>query len=115
MYDQNHKVIDRREQLRVKVKSLAAEARIIRQEERRYTGVLRNELWEHRTKVVRFHARNAHVAYGIIRGLTIDQIEPVRHTDPNWDEVTRMVRKYGSLEFRKWEHAPTEAQQLQAA
>ena len=41
-------IIDRREMLRIKVKSLTAEARIIRVEERKTFGALRNELHIHR-------------------------------------------------------------------
>lgn len=75
MYDKNTVLIDRREMLRVKAKSLAEEAHLIRREERRTRGLLRDELRWHRTGVVRFEARATHLAYGIIRGRSIDRIE----------------------------------------
>lgn len=98
MYDKNQtKIIDRREMLKVKLKSLAAEARIIRKEERKTHGQLREELYRHRIDVVRRVARNTHIAYGIIRGKTIDQIEPSRQTEPDWDSINKMIMKYGPL------------------
>lgn len=92
----NGKIVDRREMLRVKVKSLAEEAKIIRREERKTQGDLRNELHEHRVTVVRRAARDAHIAYGLIRGLTIDQMEPTRKSEPDWEAIKKMVFKYGS-------------------
>lgn len=88
-------VIDRREQLRVKVKSLAAEARIIRKEELRTTGVLQHELWHHRISVVRSEARCTHLAYGFIRGRTLEQMEAKSDTPPDWERVRKMLKKYG--------------------
>lgn len=96
MYDQNKTIVDRREMLRVKLKSLAEEARIIRREEQRTFGALREELHRHRVDIVRKVARDTHVAYGLIRGKTIDQIEPGRKSDPDWEAVEKMVKKYGS-------------------
>lgn len=90
-------IIDRREQLRVKLKSLAAEARIIRREERRTSGVLQHELWFHRIKVVRSEARCTHLAYGFIRGRTLDQMESKSDSPPNWDKVRAMLKKYGPV------------------
>lgn len=95
MYDIEGKVQDRREMLRVKLKSLAEEARIIRKEEQRTSGVLRQELYLHRIGVVRCAARNTHIAYGLIRGRTIEQMEPTRQSEPDWDAINRMVEKYG--------------------
>lgn len=105
MYDQNGKIHDRREMLKIKLKSLAAEAKIIRKEERKTRGTLREELYRHRIDVVRVVARDTHIAYGIIRGKTIDQMEPTRKSEPNWDAIEKMVKKYG----------PKEVPQLKAA
>lgn len=99
MQDKQGKVVDRREMLRVKLKSLAAEARIIRHEERRTRGALRDELADHRRKVVRQAARNTHVAYALIRGRAIERIEPNAKTEPNWSEVKRMCAQYGPKGF----------------
>lgn len=102
----NDVLIDRREMLRVKLKSLAEEARIIRHEERRAGATyLRNELWQHRVFVVRKAARDTHIAYGLIRGLTIDQIEPKRYSEPNWEAIEKMVKKYGPKEMREFKKA----------
>lgn len=108
MYDKTKTtIVDRREMLRIKIKSLMEEARIIRKEEKRTFGQLRNELHLHRVMDLRRHARNAVVAYAIIRGIDYDRVEPIRYSEPNWAEVERMVRKYGSVEFRKWERYPS--------
>lgn len=95
MYDKSGKtVVDRREQLRVKIKSLAEEARIIRMEEKRTHGVLRDELHLHRVGIVRNEARHAHLAYGFIRGRAHEQMEKNK---PPFDQkkVQYMVEKYG--------------------
>lgn len=99
-------IIDRREMLRVKLKSLAAEAAIIRREERRSHGALRHELSLHRRGTVRWASRATHLAYGFIRGRTLEQIEPRRYVNvPDWlakqcdkslwDDVRKMLKKYG--------------------
>jgi len=100
MYDETRvKVVDRREMLRVKIKSLAEEARIIRREEQRTWGELRNELHNHRVGVVRREARHAHLAYGLIRGRGISQIEPGAKRPPDWKRVQALCQKYGPLGF----------------
>lgn len=96
MQDRDGTIIDRREMLRVKAKSLAEEARIIRREERRARGALRDELHLHRVGPVRAEARATYIAYGLIRGRTMRQME-------NRDEIPReakerveaMIKKYG--------------------
>lgn len=95
---QNDKIIDRREMLRVKLKSLAEEARIIRREERRTHGRLRDELHLHRIGVVREAARNTHIAYGLIKGRTLEQIEGNAKSAPDWDAIGKMLKKYGPRE-----------------
>ena len=88
-------IVDRREMLRVKLKSLAAEARIIRLEEQRTHGTLRDQLYLHRAGPVRAAARATHLAYGFIRGRTLDQMEPTRYSEPDWDKINAMLKKYG--------------------
>lgn len=99
-------IIDQREMLRVKLKSLAAEARIIRKEEQATHGEQRDRLHAHRVGIVRFEARAAHLAYGFIRGRTRDQMEPVRYPGlPEWTvkamegplmkRVKELAKKYG--------------------
>ncbi len=64
--------------LKIKIKSLAAESRIIRLEEKKWRGghPMRISLWDHRVKAVRNEARAALLAYGFLRGRTYRQVEP---------------------------------------
>jgi hypothetical protein len=108
MYARNKTtVVDRREILRVKLKCLAEESRILRNEERRTWGILRAEMQSHRMCAVRREARGACLAYGIIKGLTIDQMEPNRKSEPDWDAINKMVERYGPVttRFRQVHHA----------
>lgn len=98
MYDKSGVVIrDRREMLRVKAKSLAEEARIIRREESRTRGYLQHELRWHRITTVRYEARATFLAYGLIRGQPLDRIEKPgsERSQHLWDKVRKMVEKYG--------------------
>ena len=94
-------VIDRREMLRVKLKSLAVEARIIRREEQRSWGPLLNELHLHRVHEVRWAARDTHLAYGFIRGRTLQQMEANCNDEdwvaPRWESIRKMLKKYGPV------------------
>jgi hypothetical protein len=92
-------IVDRREMLRVKVKSLAEEARIIRREESRSFGELRDELHRHRAQYLRAIARDTHIAYGFIKGRTLEQMEAKSEKSPNWDAVRKMIKKYGPRDF----------------
>lgn len=87
--------MDTRVHLKVKIKSLAAEARIIRKEELRADdNDLRESLLDHRRGIVRREARHAQIAYGFLRGRPLKAIEK---TDKpiDWAKVRRMVEKYG--------------------
>jgi len=88
------RIPDGRVFLKVKLKSLAAEARIIRQQELRSPG-LRDRLREHRIFPVRREARNTLVAYGYLRGRDYLCIENAK-SPPDWAAVTAMVKKYGA-------------------
>lgn len=102
---------DKRTFLKVKIKSLAAEAAIIRKEERKNTKVnefgyneLRQELKFHRIFVVRSEAYHTLLAYGFIRGRTFRQISPKgnpKHV--NWDRVWKMIEKYGPKDKKRFE------------
>ena len=95
MYGKDGKILDQREMLRVKAKSLAEESKIIRKEEHRTTGILRNRLQEHRRGVVRAESRHTGLAYGFIRGLSWERIEPNYKHPPDWNQVRKMLKKYG--------------------
>ena len=101
--------------LKIKLKALAAEARIIRREELRlncsprigeaFASVnteVRNAMHDHRVVVVRRVARATHLAYGFLRGRSYLQLEPSTtlaslsfDSVKLWGEVLRMVRQYG--------------------
>lgn len=88
---------DRRLFLKVKIKSLVAESRIIRQEERRQNcPYTRTDLLEHRRGVVRFHSRINNLAYGFIRGRSYRQMERSTHTSPDWNKVWGLVKRFGA-------------------
>lgn len=90
--------------LKIKIMSLAAEARIIRTEEKRWPGTApganlgspRAGLHEHRITVVRPEARVALLAYGFLRGRRYRQIEAKALEAPNWGRVVALVNKYGA-------------------
>lgn len=73
---------------KVNVKSLAAEARIIRQEELRTSGEVRRQMYLHRVGHVRGEARAAQLAYGFLRGRLRSRLE---HTDR--EPPTRRIRE----------------------
>jgi len=95
--------MDKRQFLKVKLKTLAEEARIIRHEERKYYGMDRWDLQHHRKTVVRDEARRTLIAYQFIRGrnwkLHVSSCDFTRATDIA--SVQRMIRQYGSKE--SWE------------
>lgn len=91
-------------ELKIKLKSLAEEARIIRREELSIkngkfsyrSNQRRESIYLHRTTHIRPIARATHIAYGLIKGLEYHQIEQRNYSNPNWKSVKAMVRKYGS-------------------
>ena len=93
--------------LKIKLKHLAEEARIIKHQEQK----MRGKNWgaqsayfrEHRIHGVRPECRATHIAYGFLRGRTYEQIEGSRrrnldthYTGKLWARVLMMVRKYGT-------------------
>jgi hypothetical protein len=103
--------------LKVKIKSLAAEARIIRHEERKSRGQLRNDLANHRKGIVRREARNTQLAYGYLRGRSYRQLEHSCHRQPDWEAVERMVKRYGRLNqpLKEWANEQEERQSMRGA
>lgn len=87
--------------LKIKVMSLAAEARIIRREEKKWpgqgekTGAIRHGLHHHRVWDVRQEARAALVAYGFVRGRTYAAVEGGAKEPPSWGRVLTLVNRYG--------------------
>jgi hypothetical protein len=80
--------------LKIKIKSLAAEARIIRREEKRSSGELQRQLCEHRRRVVRRAARHNLLAYSFLRGRRYEQLERSPF-GPDWTEVSKLVVRFG--------------------
>jgi hypothetical protein len=109
--------------LKIKVTSLAAEAKIIRNEERKQLKQARNclrqacgendryQIWsdrhykiffglqQHRKLDVRQESRWSNIAYGFLKGRKYNQIEKVSHNrntnPPNWDRIWTLIKKYG--------------------
>lgn len=100
--------------LKIKLLNLAAEIRIIKSEEKRIEQHIRNcpsteegEKWkhahysdlnsirQHRYDFVKTEARDTMLAYGYLRGRSYARMEPKRYSDPNWNNIERMILKYG--------------------
>lgn len=92
--------------LRVKLKSLAAEAKIIRLEEQRANQhkdyELQTSLHLHRAGVVRSQSRHTLLAYQFLRGVPYAAVEgKVREGNlPSVLAIANMVRKYGAYADR---------------
>lgn len=100
----------RKTHLKIKIKSLAAEAVIIKREEAKwkfapYTNPFDNEyrgphpmffsLRQHRLEDVRKECRHAIIAYGFLRGRSYKTIEAKCHEPPLWPRVIEIVRSFG--------------------
>ena len=98
--------------LRVKARSLAEETRIIngyirslkrmgektlhaKAKRSSALSVTAKESMRQHKLMLRKEARSTCLALGFMRGRTHDQMEPVRYTEPNWEEVQRLCKKYG--------------------
>ena len=97
--------------LRVKLKSLAAEAKIIRIEEQRANKykdyATQTELHRHRIDVVRHASRHTLLAYQFLRGVPYEAVEKPNSKYVDWSNVLRMVHKYHShsiklAELKDW-------------
>ena len=91
--------------LKVKIKSLSAEASIIRREERRFPDKkhpVRRGLRDHRKVAVRREARAALLAYGFLRGRPLGKLEAKSRHEPDWKNVQRMVERYSIDDVPRW-------------
>lgn len=90
---------DRRTYLKVKLKSLAAEAKIIRAEEKKAKKYKDQELLSglelHRKDVVRSAARHTLLAYAFIRGVPYKKVESKCEKAPDLKRIMSMIQKYG--------------------
>lgn len=96
--------------LRIKAKTLAEEARIIRVEESKQRGDSRADLREHRRFTVSTEARATHLAISYIKGKPYIEVEPKRRLEKEWafrarvlPKVTAMVKKYCFEKFSEEE------------
>jgi hypothetical protein len=87
--------------LKVKIKTLAEEARIIRLEERRAQAGsrLQGELHGHRVGEVRHEQRCSLLAYAFLRGIPYASCEKNPATQPDWKRVAKLVEKFGAVEY----------------
>jgi hypothetical protein len=103
-------------ELRVKIKSLAAEARIIRAEEALHPRSSREHqsLSHHRREVVSREQRAALVALAFVRGVPYAAVErnprcnrrPFDRPGPDWSRVAKLASRYGRTnlaEKQVWE------------
>lgn len=107
--------------LKVKIMSLAAEARIIRKLELRWKKAPRKgldphpmffSLQDHRKKDVRSESRSANIAYGFLRGRPYKTIEAACHKQPDWARAEQIALKFGGnplatnitlkAQFKEW-------------
>ena len=88
--------------LKIKVKSLAAEAKMIRFEEKKWPAESeeRGELYSHRIFPLRREARSSFLAYGFLRGREYLQIEQPNSREPNWNRVRDIVARFGNMDKR---------------
>lgn len=84
--------------LKVKIKSLAEEARIIRLEERRSRAgsQQQSELHQHRVMDVRKEQRCSLIAYAFLRGVPLAKCEAKCRFAPDWKRVAQIVEKFGT-------------------
>ena len=73
--------------LKVKVKSLTAESKIIRDLERKHTGFIRDSLADHRKLIVRVEARASQLAAAFLKGKKYKKVESYCKDKPYRDQV----------------------------
>jgi len=94
--------------LKIKIKSLIAEARIIKEQEKKAGPNLRDRLRHHRITVVRLEARASFLAYAYLRGRTLASVEGTSGVTnlAAYERALRIVKKFGTTTaergFDKW-------------
>ena len=107
------------EYLKVKIISLADEARTIRREEKKAKADGETELliglMDHRKGPVRYEARSSLLAYGYLRGIPYRVMERKCREEPDWKRVIGLAKKFGSgwdedrdVNFKNWREKPWE-------
>lgn len=98
--------------LKIKAKHLAAEAKIIRKEEKNWRGDDRAFFRDHRVTTVRNEARATHLAVAFLRGVPYNVLEQKCHDVHIRREVSKrmqaMITRYCNYELRELtNHCPT--------
>lgn len=94
---------DRRIELKVKIKSLAEEAKIIKREEKK--ALSKNDrdkyvsLYLHRIQIVRPECRSSNLAYGFLRGRPYSKLERKCYEAPDFRYVKKLVDKFGQQDI----------------
>ena len=94
---------NRRTLLKIKIKSLIEEVKIIRHEESRCPDTrphLRELMRQHRIFDIRKAMRSTYIAYGLMKGTPYLKIEPKAYEEPKWAIIEKMLESY-QLEFNK--------------
>jgi len=81
--------------LRIKIKTAAEEARLIRAEAHKTWGDARWDLNAHRTGKLRRHARENLLVYGALRGVPYEVMERRCETPPNFSNVEKTALRFG--------------------
>lgn len=100
--------------LKIKCVSLAAESKLIRNDENKrirfaanarrsvhnidyanYHDAVRAGLYHHRKTVVRPECRSAHLAYCFLKGYKYEQIERTCYEAPDFYRIRRLIESYG--------------------
>lgn len=86
-------------ELKILVRSLAAEAGSIRQQELRLPGPSeeRSRFYRHRVVDVCRRARTSQLAYGFLRGRAYAALEAKCYESPNREAVWKTVRKFAEI------------------
>ena len=89
--------------LRVNIKSLAAEAKIIKQEIKKTPDqTIKNSLSCHRKTNLREEARVAHLSLACIRGVPYEVVESKAKTKPNFYKISKKIEKHLSFYYPEW-------------
>lgn len=81
---------------KVKIKSLAEEAKIIRIEEKKNSGWVTGGLRQHRIGIVRYEQRHTILAYCLMRGIPYKSVENNCKTPPDVRKIYRINSSLGS-------------------
>lgn len=89
--------------LKIKIKTLVEESKIIRAEEKKFNWIdeqenkwPRSQLREHRITVVRNHTRHNLIAYGCLNGVPYENIEKKCRELPDFDCIKKIAVNFSN-------------------